>query len=79
MTMKAQEDPSALVKQGAALYDVGKYEESLTVLERARAIWPSSTTILYEIALSRFQLNDWDGGIRIADSIIVLQYINNAD
>ena len=79
MTMKAQEDPSALVKQGAALYDVGKYEESLTVLERARAIWPSSTTILYEIALSRFQLNDWDGVIRLADSIIVRQDINNAD
>ncbi len=79
MTMRAQEDPSALVKQGAALYDQGKYEESLTILERARSIWPTSTTILYEIALTRFQLNDWDGVIRLADSIIARQDINNAD
>lgn len=75
----AQEDPSALVRQGVNLYDKGKYKEAMDVLERAKAIWPESTTILYEIALTCYQLKDLDRTIRLADSIIARKDINIAE
>ncbi|HMZ25323.1 MAG TPA: hypothetical protein PLG24_10295 [Saprospiraceae bacterium] len=69
----AQEDPEALVLRGVALYDQGKYPEALKVLERARDIWPRSSTILYEIALTRHSLRDYEGCHRLTDSIIVMR------
>ncbi|MBK7740452.1 MAG: hypothetical protein IPI42_07790 [Saprospiraceae bacterium] len=45
----------------------------MKVLERARDIWPRSSTILYEIALTRYSLRDYEGCHRLTDSIIVMR------
>ncbi len=73
LTLLAQEDPEALVRQGVTLYDKGEYKEALKILERARDIWPRSSTILSEVALTRYSLGDYDGCLRLADSILVIR------
>lgn len=72
-TVMAQEDPGALVREGVGLHDKGKYQEALKLYERALELRPRSSTILYEIALTRYSIKEYEQCITLADTIIAIR------
>jgi len=69
----AQEDPGALVREGVSLFDKGEYQKALKRYERALELRPRSSTILYEMALTRYSMKEYEPCIILADTIIAIK------
>ena len=70
MTFFAQSDIETIVKEGIALHDAGKYEEAITVYEKALKVDKKSSLVHYEIGFSYFAKGDYKKAIKHMDKVI---------
>lgn len=66
----AQNDVEAIVNQGIALHDEGKYKEAIATYEKALDLDPNSALVNYELGFSNYLLGNHKKAIEYADKVI---------
>lgn len=66
----SQENPDTLIKQGIKYHDKGDFIRAVEMYERAAKLDPGRSTIDYEMALSYYNLKDYNKVIELADKVI---------
>lgn len=72
MVISAQTQADKYISEGIKLHDQGKYREAIGMYQKALVEDPSSSSALYEIAVSKIGLKQYDESINYCKKVIKL-------
>jgi tetratricopeptide (TPR) repeat protein len=74
-----EEKINAILKEGIALHDAGKYDEAIKTYERGLALEPNAQVLYYEIAYANYAKGDHKEAIKQAKKALKLEGKNSAN